>query len=655
VTFSGAWISLAWAILGLAFAALGARFDRDLARGAGIGTWALAVGDLLLDSATARLGEGTQATWLTVLNQPIRACTVLGWLLAGAGQAISWLTQAYLPPRHRAPPAHWESCALLTGIVASLVWVTASVQGLPPLGATFALVVGAWLLVAADRLSGQPGLIHQALAIFTFAAVKWVVIDTLAERLSPEWNALEYVPVFNPMMGVGLLVAASLGALFWLRQRTLEEQVRRLGGVRLQTEAVTFAMIALVGILATLGLSFEVDRLVERAVAQGVELVWPALQLKSLGLTLLWTVGVVALAWTCRSLAPARPILWFLLALLAMKFLTVDTLFWRLSMPVALARVFLNIQVITAAILLLGMSVLYALVPFEVTTRGASLRSAGLLLGLAVLILNWSGMLEIERAVEHLTQIGYEWAWPDWQLKQLLWTMWWVAVVLGSVGGLRWGLKPGPLQDAAFFLAWGAAVVIACKYLTVDTLFPRLEQEPVGVMVLFNLQALTAVVVFGGLIGVQVLAPLDGRGPQAVRESHLAVNLLALLIVLWVGTLEIDRAFASDLALRLSDPRLAMQVAVSIYWSLFALASVAAGFRFRTAWLRYFGLSCFAATLLKVLVIDLSQVGHGYRILSTIGLGLLLLGTSVLYGKLSPVLLGGQMVSGEERELRTGR
>jgi uncharacterized membrane protein len=87
---------------------------------------------------------------------------------------------------------------------------------------------------------------------------------------------------------------------------------------------------------------------------------------------------------------------------------------------------------------------------------------------------------------------------------------------------------------------------------------------------------------------------------------------------------------------------LAKQVAFSIFWSLFAIGCVVAGFRFRTKGLRYFGLGLFAFTLVKVFLVDMSQVQRGYRVLSFLGLGLLLLGTSVLYGKLTPILLKKQ-------------
>jgi len=67
---------------------------------------------------------------------------------------------------------------------------------------------------------------------------------------------------------------------------------------------------------------------------------------------------------------------------------------------------------------------------------------------------------------------------------------------------------------------------------------------------------------------------------------------------------------------------------------------VAGGFRFRAPALRYFGLALFAVTLLKVVLVDMEQVSAGYRFLSFLGLGGLLMGTSVLYGKIGASLHG---------------
>src|SRR5207248_2714624 len=121
-----------------------------------------------------------------------------------------------------------------------------------------------------------------------------------------------------------------------------------------------------------------------------------------------------------------------------------------------------------------------------------------------------------------------------------------------------------------------------------------------------------------------------------------ACGAAAMIMLLCLGSLEIDRAFAWSPAVTkmVSDAPLACQVALSIFWSAFAIAAVAAGFQFRTAGLRYFGLGLFAFTLLKVALIDLRHADTGYRILSFVGLGALLLITSVLYGKLSAGVMG---------------
>jgi uncharacterized membrane protein len=87
------------------------------------------------------------------------------------------------------------------------------------------------------------------------------------------------------------------------------------------------------------------------------------------------------------------------------------------------------------------------------------------------------------------------------------------------------------------------------------------------------------------------------------------------------------------------DAARAGQVAISVFWSIYALGCIVLGFAIRLAGLRYFGLALFAITAAKVVFIDLSTIETGYRVLSFLGLGLLLLGTSVLYGKLSPILL----------------
>jgi uncharacterized membrane protein len=323
------------------------------------------------------------------------------------------------------------------------------------------------------------------------------MVDALATRLAPDWSAMEYLPLWNPLMGLGLLLAASLGALAWFRRDALQRGLGLLKTVEVAPFA--FAVAVLVALVVTFGLSVEVDRLLERAAAEQVDLVWPLRHLRGMCFTILWTLAVLAVAWAVRQLDLAYPLPWILLFLLAAKFLVVDTL--------------------------------------------------------------------------------------------------------------------APRMDAG-----------------TPTLAP----------ILLNFQVLAGFVVAAGFVALRFLSPLDRQSPNNAHVLGVLSAGLGVLIGLWIGTLEIDRAFSSGITEGLTDLGVAnaKMGAISIFWSLYALAAVAVGFRLRAAWLRYFGLGLFAVTLFKVGVFDLSQVKTGYRILSSIGLGLLLLGTSVLYGKLSPILLG---------------
>jgi uncharacterized membrane protein len=76
------------------------------------------------------------------------------------------------------------------------------------------------------------------------------------------------------------------------------------------------------------------------------------------------------------------------------------------------------------------------------------------------------------------------------------------------------------------------------------------------------------------------------------------------------------------------------QVAVSIAWAAYALLLVTVGLRTGYAPWRYFAIGLFVLTIGKVFFYDLVQVDRVYRIVSTLGLGVLLLVASWLYQQL---------------------
>jgi uncharacterized membrane protein len=242
------------------------------------------------------------------------------------------------------------------------------------------------------------------------------------------------------------------------------------------------------------------------------------------------------------------------------------------------------------------------------------------------LLVVWTGTLETERFVELLASNG-SLHWPLWQAKQLAWTIGWAIALAVPYAWMR----VRKVEDEFSTLILPRALsVLALKYLTIDTTYWRLMDRPASVPIIANLQAATAAIVLAAMLGL-LLFPTQRHEPR----SRSLRTLLCALVGLWAMTIEIDRHYSSGAFVSHAE-----QVTFSIAWSIYAVSAVALGFRIRTAALRYVGLSLFAVTLLKVVLIDMNQVQTGFRILSFMGLGALLLGTSVLYGKLGSRLLG---------------
>jgi uncharacterized membrane protein len=82
------------------------------------------------------------------------------------------------------------------------------------------------------------------------------------------------------------------------------------------------------------------------------------------------------------------------------------------------------------------------------------------------------------------------------------------------------------------------------------------------------------------------------------------------------------------------------EVMTSVTWAAYATALIVVGLYRRYAPLRYFGIGLFAITILKVFFGDLAHLQQIYRVLSVMGLGLLLLLTSWLYQRMRGAILG---------------
>lgn len=194
---------------------------------------------------------------------------------------------------------------------------------------------------------------------------------------------------------------------------------------------------------------------------------------------------------------------------------------------------------------------------------------------------------------------------------------------------------------AALSIMPASIVLISClKFLLFDLAVPWED----GSIVKLSGVALNRAVITGLLVAAALL--VSGRlircgestllNEAASRRLVSAMPLLCALTILATGSFEIVRIFEHEVWGRsFADPRRTMHMTLSVYWSVGAAAILVVGFVRKNSALRIMAISCFGLTLLKVVLVDLSYLEMIYRIVSFIVLGVLLLGASLMYQRLS--------------------
>jgi uncharacterized membrane protein len=126
--------------------------------------------------------------------------------------------------------------------------------------------------------------------------------------------------------------------------------------------------------------------------------------------------------------------------------------------------------------------------------------------------------------------------------------------------------------------------------------------------------------------------PADAGWAGPVRGPVAAALVIAQLVSVVLLTTEI-RAFFD-----VPGGAFTREMTISVTWAAYATALIVVGLYRRYAPIRYFGIGLFAITILKVFFSDLAHLEQIYRVLSLIGLGLLLLLTSYLYQRMRATL-----------------
>lgn len=266
---------------------------------------------------------------------------------------------------------------------------------------------------------------------------------------------------------------------------------------------------------------------------------------------------------------------------------------------------------------------------FGRTLRGMFSEHAFTIVAGLVLLLGAS--LEVDRLIAQMDALRRSFDdWHSTHLRLLWWTLLW-----GAGGGGLVALAAWRGHELVRLAGWTILLLATAAWLSADTLSARLLHGEWDGAIVFNLPFLVGAALAGllGLACWELLrdwSEIDDRQRVGVRRL-LGVGLSSIaLIIIWLGSLEIDRFFTGD--------AMKIHTGLSIYWAMCGVALVVIGFFRRAAPARYGGLLLLAVTLVKFFLVDLAEVALVYKFLSAIGVGLLLIGTSILYVRLAPKL-----------------
>ena len=250
----------------------------------------------------------------------------------------------------------------------------------------------------------------------------------------------------------------------------------------------------------------------------------------------------------------------------------------------------------------------------------STLALAGGLLGVLVLSMEIGSYGNLAGEALHL-QMSYRVL--TWVLLESLWA---VAGLLFLAGGLL--VSDRPARVAGIGLLGLATVAAALSR-------PNAMNAP-GALILNRLflgGVFVAVSLWAAARIHAALLPTEGKG---AGRMPIVLAAAALVESWWIATLESYRYFAS------SGGRMEMsgegqwraQLAVTVTWALFAVALLAGGFLKRQASLRYAAFALLGLSGVKVVLVDMSQARQIYRVISLLGLGLVMVGVSYVYSRI---------------------
>jgi uncharacterized membrane protein len=495
---------------------------------------------------------------------------------------------------------------------------------------TMAWAVEALMLTWVGLRSGERAPRHAALAVFCAALVHWFAFDMreFAYGVDPS-----FVPLMNRRaLSCAVLVASMAGAGFLYRRHgELEEDERN-------TIKTFFALAGNGLALALLSLDAS-DYFNSRLPFAGAGVAQRASveESRQFSLTAVWVVYAATMfaLGVVRRFTVLRWIALLLLAAAAVKIVSFDSRFYDAAWHVPVAnQTFIAYALLVAALAFCAR--LYgregAADEEERSVMLPALLIASGALALAALSIESVGYFDRLSAVA--AQPGPTVSGVFGVFGQLyegkaftlavVWTLYGACAFLYGAWrggrGWRWG--------GLFVLAVASAIVLS----------NLIYYEAPWHTPVFN-KTLAAFAIYVAALWLVVRA--CARAGAAFEEASfvrpaatILANILALVVLSAeaVGFFDARRAEVAD-AVRLRDTELAKQLSLSVVWAVYGACLLAVGSVRRVRLLRLMALALLSLTTLKVFFWDLSSLASGYRIISFIVLGAILLVVSYLYQK----------------------
>lgn len=172
----------------------------------------------------------------------------------------------------------------------------------------------------------------------------------------------------------------------------------------------------------------------------------------------------------------------------------------------------------------------------------------------------------------------------------------------------------------------------------------------------FNLRMLMFAVLIAALFLITCWLKQHSHDNLAAAKYIKIIQIVLSLLILYVLTIETKDLFSREMSVYYYDSKLELlrnlkQLTLSGIWLIYSILLMIWGILKKVKTVRHISLGILGIAIFKIFVIDLSFLGQLYRIISFIGLGVIMLSSSYFYQKYSKQITA---LLTEEKELTDG-